>query len=183
VLLWTSCPIWASTRALDLHGRCQLSSGSTSQKRLEKGAFLLSCEILVTTPAFPRRLDGGYPSSIVAGNHTLDGRGGDTNCPGNVLSFARSCQSWRDNLPALTAPGTLFPLDPPLYLLRGQMGGCTRNAVSHQLAFFPDNNSFLEYYTECISESFHTVSETSAKREMYRLLAHNPNMHRSEPGP
>ncbi len=61
--------------ALYFHSRGDLSSGRTRQERLEEGVFLLQREVVVTTPAFPWRVDGSYPSSIVGGNHAMDGRG------------------------------------------------------------------------------------------------------------
>jgi hypothetical protein len=117
---------------LDLHDRRDLSSGSTSQERLEEGAFLLQCEILVTPPAFAWGLDGSYPCLIVGGNHTVDSRRRHAHRPGNVLGFARSCQSLRNDLPSLTAPGALLPLHPLLDRILGQMRGSTRDAISHQ---------------------------------------------------
>lgn len=135
---------------LDLHGRGHFSSGSTRQERVEQGLFLLPCEVLVTTSAFPRRVNGSYSGLIVGRNHAVDGRGRYTNCPGNVLGLARRPQSLLDDLPTLAAPGMLFLLHPLLNRLPRQMRGGTCNAVSHHAALLSFKDSFLEYHVECV---------------------------------
>ena len=118
---------------LDFGCRRSLPSGGTGPERLKEGAFLRECEVLVTPPAFPRGLDGSHPCLLVRGNDAVDGRGRDAHRPGNVLGLTRSRQRLIDDLPALTTPGALFPLHPGVHCVLGQMRGCARNAVSHQV--------------------------------------------------
>ena len=58
---------------MDLDCRRSLALGRTSHERLEEGTFLFQREVLVTSPTFPRGLDGSYSPSVVGGNHPVDG--------------------------------------------------------------------------------------------------------------
>src|SRR5438067_703963 len=99
---------------LDFHGRCQFSSSSTLHKGSEEGAFLFQGEILTAPPAFPWRLDSCHSSTLVAGNHLMDGCQRDSNRLSNVLGLTGSCQRLINDLPALATPRALFPLHPLL---------------------------------------------------------------------
>src|SRR5574342_771234 len=78
---------------LDLLSGGNLTAFGSSDKRLQKGPFLLKRHIFMTAPTGAGRFNGRQPKAIVGRNDPAYRRNGDPGVLGNLFGFAHAMRN------------------------------------------------------------------------------------------
>jgi hypothetical protein len=132
----------------DFGSRGDLARCCTRKKGLKEGPFLLQGQLLMATPARPRRFDGRHAQAVIRGDDAAHRADGDARMGRDLLGFARGNQRLIPDQPALAAPKAGIMEHPSFDLFGWQMSDRSRDAASHAVSLLLFTGSFLVYYLE-----------------------------------